>query len=190
MARPRLFEEDRAVESAMRAFWAGGYEATSTEDLCAATGLGRGSVYNTFGGKHQLFERALARYMDGKDTALEELVAGPRPIREKVRALLWQAIDPPVDEPPGCLVVNSMVELAPRDPAVAAMLRRDYQRRWRALRGAFAVSRQTGEITSSKHPGDLAHVVIATITALRVMARAGTDQSALATVATAVLDTL
>lgn len=190
MARPRLFDEDRAVDASMRAFWVNGYEATSTGDLCAATGMGRGSVYNAFGGKHELFERALSRYMDGKDAALEELVAGELPIREKVRTLLWQAIDPPPGEPAGCLVVNSMVELAPRDPAVAAMLNRDYRRRWRALRDAFAVSRRVGEITKSREPGDLAHLVIATITALRVMARAGADRAALEAVAAAVLDTL
>jgi TetR/AcrR family transcriptional regulator, transcriptional repressor for nem operon len=190
MARPRLFDEDRAVDAAMRAFWSRGYEATSTEDLCTATGLGRGSVYNAFGGKHALFERALARYMDGKDAVLEEVLAGQRPIREKVRVLLWWAIDPPADEPPGCLVVNSMVELAPHDPPVAALLDRDYQRRWHMLRDALAASRRSGEITASKRPDDLAHVVIATITALRVLARAGADRAALETVAGAVLDTL
>lgn len=190
MARPRLFNEDRAVDASMRAFWASGYEATSTEDLCAATGMGRGSVYNAFGGKHKLFERALSRYMDGKNASLDELLAGESPIREKVRMLLWQAIDPPADEPAGCLVVNSMVELAPRDPAVAAMLNRDYERRWRALRDAFDASRRAGEITMSREPGNLAHLVIATITSLRVMARAGADRAALEAVAAAVLDTL
>jgi TetR/AcrR family transcriptional regulator, transcriptional repressor for nem operon len=190
MVRPRLFDEDRAVEAAMRAFWAAGYDATSTEDLCAATGMGRGSVYNAFGGKRELFDRALARYMDGRDTALEELMGSDLPIRERVRALLWQAIDPPDGEPAGCLVVNSMVELAPRDPAVARALSGDYQRRWRALRDAFAVSRRAGEIARAKRPGDLAHVVIAAITALRVMARAGAERATLEAVASATLDAL
>ena len=188
MARPRLFDEDQAVDAAMRAFWAGGYEGTSTEDLCATTGMGRGSVYNAFGGKRELFDRALARYMDGKDTALEELLAGELPIREKVRTVLWQTIDPPAGEPSGCLVVNSMVELAPHDPAIAAALNRDYRRRWRALRAAFAASRRSGEIAQSKRPEDLAHLVIGSVTALRVMARAGVDRAALEAVASATLD--
>src|SRR5690606_8821359 len=63
MARPRTFEEEQALEAAMRAFWRRGYEATSTQDLCAATGLGRSSVYNAFDSKRELFTRALRRYM-------------------------------------------------------------------------------------------------------------------------------
>ncbi|HEY4569169.1 MAG TPA: TetR/AcrR family transcriptional regulator, partial [Kribbella sp.] len=43
----------------MRLFWTSGYEATSTQDLCAATGLGRSSVYNTFTSKKALFQRTL-----------------------------------------------------------------------------------------------------------------------------------
>jgi hypothetical protein len=56
--------------------------------------------------------RALARYMDGKDTALEQLMGGGRPVREKVQMLLAQAIDLPAGDPAGRLVVNSMVEMA------------------------------------------------------------------------------
>ena len=67
MARPRKFDEGRALDAAMEAFWAAGYEATSTQDLCDATGLGRSSIYNTFKSKHDLFERALARYMEWQE---------------------------------------------------------------------------------------------------------------------------
>jgi AcrR family transcriptional regulator len=187
MARPRLFDEDQALEAAMLAFWSKGYEATSTEELCAATGLGRGSIYNTFHSKGGLFARSLARYMELKDSAMEEVLAGEAPIREKVRTLLGQVIEPDPGEPAGCLVVNSMVELAPVDPAIATALNRDYQRRWRALDAAFAKSRRAGEIEKAKRPADLAHVVIGTITALRVMAQAGANRTALEAVSKATL---
>ncbi|CAM5718428.1 hypothetical protein SALBM311S_08525 [Streptomyces alboniger] len=64
MARPRTFDEEGALDAAMRTFWEKGYESTSTQDLCDATGLGRSSIYNTFKGQARLFERVLARYID------------------------------------------------------------------------------------------------------------------------------
>ena len=64
VGRPRQFDEDLALDSAMQAFWAKGYEATSLADLMAATGLHKGSLYQAFGDKHSLFIRALNRYLE------------------------------------------------------------------------------------------------------------------------------
>src|SRR4051812_2610114 len=103
MARPRQFDEERAVDAAMRAFWTAGYEATSTQDLCDATGLGRSSIYNTFTSKHDLFERALRRYMATKNTATFALLDGDESAMDKMRTLLQQVVDAPEDDPLGCL---------------------------------------------------------------------------------------
>lgn len=187
MARPRKFEEDRAVEAAMRAFWRVGYEATSTEDLCAATGLGRSSIYNAFSSKHELFEQALRRYMAQRTGALLELLDGDRPIREKLRVVLWWAVDPTPDDPLGCLVVNSIVELAPHDPPIAALLRRDQEQRLTALRTAIAAGQRAGEIAPDRDPLALAHFVVATIQGMQVAARAGADRDVLAAIATTAL---
>ncbi|SHF68136.1 transcriptional regulator, TetR family [Streptoalloteichus hindustanus] len=174
----------------MRAFWAAGYEATSTQDLCAATGLGRSSVYNTFASKHDLFEKALVRYMETKSTAAEAVLASARPVREKVRVLLWRAVDGEPEDPVGCLVVNAMVELAPKDSRIAALLARDYDRRLEALRVALEAGRRAGEIAADRDPRQLAHFVISSITGLVVLARSGADRSALEAVATSVLAAL
>ena len=60
MARPREFDEDEVLEKALAVFWAKGFEGATVDDLEQATGLGRGSLYGAFGGKHELFLRALA----------------------------------------------------------------------------------------------------------------------------------
>ncbi|MCA2224268.1 TetR/AcrR family transcriptional regulator [Nonomuraea aurantiaca] len=190
MARPREFEEERAIEAAMRAFWSAGYEGTSTQDLCEATGLGRSSIYNTFKSKHDLFDKALRRYMDSKTASLMELLEGELPVREKVRALLWQAVDVETGDPVGCLVVNSLVELAPRDPEVAEQLRRDGERRLGALRAAFELGQSRGELEADRDPAALAHFVVAAISGMRVMARGGSDREALESVAKTTLDAL
>ncbi|QBS44124.1 TetR/AcrR family transcriptional regulator [Nocardia sp. CS682] len=190
MPRPRQFDEERAVDAAMRAFWTAGYEATSTQDLCDATGLGRSSIYNTFTSKHDLFERALRRYMTTKNAATFALLDGDEPAKDKMRALLWQVVDAPEQDPLGCLVVNSMIELAPRDPEVAAALRADQRLRLAALRTVLESGRRAGEIDKSKKAEDLAHFVVATISGMRVAARSGADRTALAAIATTALNAL
>ncbi|MCP2257594.1 transcriptional regulator, TetR family [Streptoalloteichus tenebrarius] len=187
MARPRTFDEERALEAAMRAFWAVGYEATTTEDLCAATGLGRSSVYNTFRSKRELFEKALAHYMEVRTAAVLDLLGSDLPTREKIRALLWQTVDADPDDPDGCLVVNTMVEVAPRDPKIAECLRRDHDRRLEALRRAFLAGQRAGEIDGDRNPDDLACFVIATITGMRVLVRGGADRAAVEAVANTAL---
>ncbi|HEX6353778.1 TetR/AcrR family transcriptional regulator [Actinophytocola sp.] len=183
MARPREFDEDRAMDAAMRAFWRSGYEATSTQDLCAATGLGRSSIYNTFHSKHALFERALTRYMTARTDAAVTALERSAPIHDKLRELLWETVDPPADDPVGCLVVNSLVELAPRDEVIGAALTRDQTRRHEALRAALAAARSDRELPKTANPEALAHFVMATISGMRVMARGGADRNTLAAVA-------
>jgi AcrR family transcriptional regulator len=183
MPRPREFDEDRALDAAMRAFWQAGYEATSTQDLCVATGLGRSSIYNTFHSKRTLFEQSLRQYMSVRTDWLEEMLGRPGPVREKVRELLWNAVDPPEGDPLGCLVVNSLVELAPKDEEVAAALARDQARRHEALRAALTAARREGELPPTADPVALAHFVMATISGMQVMARGGANQAALTAIA-------
>ncbi|TDD76632.1 TetR/AcrR family transcriptional regulator [Actinomadura darangshiensis] len=184
MARPRKFDEGRAVEAAMRAFWADGYEATSTQELCAATGLGRSSIYNTFASKHELFVKALAHYMDTRTDRLVELLKdGDGPVRERLRTVLEWAVAPDEDDPSGCLVVNATVELGPHDPDIAERLERDRRRRFATLKGAVQDGMRTGEIEAGKDAEALAHFMISTISGIQVAARGGADRGTLKAIA-------
>ncbi|MGI5167466.1 TetR/AcrR family transcriptional regulator [Spirillospora sp. CA-253888] len=189
MARPRKFDEERAIDAAMHAFWAAGYEATSTEDLCRATGLGRSSIYNTFKSKRELFDKALRHYTTVRTARILEALDGDRPVHDKIRTMFGQALQADGDEV-GCLVVNASVELAPRDPEVAALLKRDYDVRFNALRTVFDTGRRTGEIAPDKEPERLAHFVIAAIGGMQVAASAGADRATLQMIADTALTAL
>ncbi|MEU5834384.1 TetR/AcrR family transcriptional regulator [Streptomyces diacarni] len=185
MARPRLFDEERALDAAMRAFWEKGYEATSTQDLCEATGLGRSSIYNTFTSKHALFQRSLARYVETMTALQLEIVedAG-RPALERFEALFACIIEQEFAQRRdgrsiGCLSVNTTVELAARDPGVADVLARDVELRLAALRAAVEAGQRAGEIPSGQAPAELARFVNAVIAGMRVSAQGGADRAAL-----------
>ncbi|MEU2725242.1 TetR/AcrR family transcriptional regulator [Streptomyces smyrnaeus] len=196
MARPRLFDEERALDAAMRAFWEKGYEATSTQDLCEATGLGRSSIYNTFSSKHDLFQRALARYVDAMTAQqLEILEDVERSALERIEALFERIIEQEFEQrwagrSIGCLSVNTTVELAARDPEVDRVLTRDLRVRLDALRAAVEAGQRAGEITADRESEALARFVNAVIGGMRVSAQGGADRPALKGIAATAVSAL
>ena len=124
MSRPRAFDPDAALAAARDAFWQRGYEATSLADLEAATGLSRSSIYQAFGSKRALFDAAVdhyrARLMDPMLQRLEQPDARPDDVRAYLAGLAatFRADGPLAAR--GCLVVNTMAELADRDDAARA----------------------------------------------------------------------
>ncbi|MER7247436.1 TetR/AcrR family transcriptional regulator [Kribbella sp. NPDC000426] len=178
MPRPRTFDEDRAIDAAMRVFWSAGYEATSTQDLCAATGLGRSSIYNTFTSKRDLFDRALRRYVDQFTAAqLEVIEDSTVPIRERVRRILWTAVEPEPDDPAGCFVINTIVELGPKDAEIVDLLDRDHESKLTALTTAIRAAQDAGELDPEQDATGLATYVFTVLGGLRVASRRGADRA-------------
>lgn len=197
MARPRTFDEDRALDAAMHAFWANGYEATSTQDLCEATGLGRSSIYNTFTSKHDLFRRALARYIELMSAPQADILEDVgRSGIERIRALFARIVDTEFDyrdddeHSIGCLTVNTVVELARRDPEAAALAERDLTHRLALMRVALEAGQRDGTITTRRDADTLARFINATIGGMRVSAQAGAGRAALESIAETALDAL
>jgi TetR/AcrR family transcriptional repressor of nem operon len=93
MARHREFDASAALDRATEAFWTKGYEATSLDDLCAATGLSRSSLYATFGSKRNLLLLAVDRYAELRTPKLAAALARPVSIRDAIGALLAELID-------------------------------------------------------------------------------------------------
>ncbi|MFC8827540.1 TetR/AcrR family transcriptional regulator [Streptomyces sp. NPDC057137] len=196
MARPRTFDEERALDAAMRAFWANGYEATSTQDLCDVTGLGRSSIYNTFSSKQDLFRRALARYIETTTSNQLAILENPeRPAAERLRALFASIVDAEFENRGdgrslGCLTVNTTVELAGRDEESDRMLERDTGRRLASLRATIEDGQRAGDITSTRDAGSLARFLVAVIGGMRVSAQGGADRPTLESIAGTAMDAL
>jgi AcrR family transcriptional regulator len=191
-----MFDEQRALDAAMHTFWEKGYEATSTQDLCEATGLGRSSIYNTFKSKRDLFERALAHYIDTMTTAQLAVLEDPRRrAADRIRDLFAMVVDGETEHRAGgrglgCLTVNTTVEMAGRDSRAARLLERDTARRLAVLRAVIEEGRRDGSITSRRDAGALARFVNAAIGGMRISSQGGADRAALESIAEVTLDAL
>jgi TetR/AcrR family transcriptional repressor of nem operon len=192
MARPREFDVDAAVERAMQVFWAKGYEPTSLDDLCEATGLGRSSLYAAFGDKHALYLDALARYEEGSAARLNEALTRPVPVREAIAGFIARLIDDIVAGPGrrGCFIGNCAAELARDDREAAARVRRSLERIETAFRDALGRAKARGEIVRTADVGALARFFTAGIQGLRLVGKANPDRAALDDIAGVMLRAL
>lgn len=123
MSRPREFDEEEVLEAAMDAFRRRGFEATSVADLTEAMGIGKASLYASFGDKQALYTRALRHYQALVRDQFAAVLAGSAPLRERVTTLLRIAggLEPPQGDGT-CLCVLSSVERGRHDAATAAQL--------------------------------------------------------------------
>ncbi|WP_370963457.1 TetR/AcrR family transcriptional regulator [Amycolatopsis sp. cg9] len=184
MARPREFDETAAVEKAMHAFWEHGYEATSTQDLCAATGLGRSSVYNTFTSKRALFQRSLTHYTSTQLGKRQAILDGPGTAAERLAAVLDQAIEDDLEpRRRGCFVVNTLAELGVPDDEVGAALRNDTDRNLAMFAECVREGVLDGSLRDGLDPAAVAEFLLGTTSGLRVMARRGTSRDSMHAVA-------
>ncbi|UMP05023.1 TetR/AcrR family transcriptional regulator [Amycolatopsis sp. EV170708-02-1] len=191
MARPKEFDERAAVGRAMDAFWARGYEGTSTQALCEATGLGRSSIYNTFTSKHALFMRALDHYAERGIAARTALFEEPRTGIERIRALFAYTIDEEVEHHGrGCLVVNTVAEFGERDPEIKARIDADTRRHLSLLSACAKEGQLDGTIDSGREPGAVAEFAHSTVAGLRLMSRRGADRAAMEAVAAIAVDAI
>ena len=149
MPRPRKFDESDVIAAARDAFWTRGYGATSVDDLAAATGLGKGSLYGAFGDKHGLFIRALDDYITTSlDTVYAQLRdSGYGAYERLTRHIRWQASAAATDKARrGCMMARTAAELGSTDDDVGDKIERAYSI-WRgALADTIAEAQRDGDI--------------------------------------------
>lgn len=157
VGRPREFDVDQALNAAMEAFWAKGYEATSLTDLMSATGLHKGSLYQAFGDKHSLFIQALKRYLNEMlRREYEEFANASTPLEglRNVAHSLVDLVDDDSNPPKGCMAVNAVVEMAPHDPEVRAIMNEHVQRMRNMIEKKVADAQAAG-LMSRERPAEL-----------------------------------
>jgi len=182
MPRPREFEPEQVLDTAMREFWARGYRATSVDDLVRATGVKPGSLYGAFpGGKHALLMGSLDRYsklvVPQKLGELEDPGASLAEVRAYFDGLVSDLLSPEGRQ--GCLLVNSAIENAAADPAVAAVVRGHHARLEHCFTAALRTAQRRGEIPAAVDPVARAKGLVAASQGLMVIGKANPDEEVL-----------
>jgi TetR/AcrR family transcriptional regulator, transcriptional repressor for nem operon len=192
VARPRSFEREEVVAKALAVFWRQGYQATSVQDMVAATGLNRGSLYDTFGDKHGLFLEVVEHYRAHVSARRLARLEEPGPARQKIATFFSDMVAFSLGEGRllGCLMTNSAVELAPHDRDTRLAVAANMAAMEAAFRRVLTRAKKSGELAADKSPADLARFLTATANGLRVMAKVNPDRATLTSVVRVALQAL
>ena len=178
LGRPLEFNPDKVIDCAMEVFWCKGYTATSMTDLLKAMNLSKSSLYQTFGSKHQLFERCLDRYADWLYTdmakQLDESTSGYSFIENFLDSIANTAQSP--EGAKGCLMVNSTIEFGQKDPLIATAIADNLQLFSKLYMEAVKKAQKEGDISLDADPQVITNYLHVSISGLRTMVKAGADK--------------
>jgi AcrR family transcriptional regulator len=172
MGRPRSFDEEVALERAMRLFWRQGYEGTSLEDLTSTLGIAKPSLYAAFGNKRSLFSKAVERYTRTVRESLQRALDEPKS-EDVVRRFLRLYTEPCADAPPGCFLVQGALACSPESAEVQREVTERRQEAEVLLAQRLARAQKEGDLPADARPNDLARYVCTVAQGLSVQASGG-----------------
>jgi AcrR family transcriptional regulator len=193
MARPRGFDEGEVLRAARDQFWSAGYAATRVDDIAAATGLGKGSLYGAFGDKHHLFLRTFDDHCAGLIEAVRRALDGPdEGACERLRAHVLAVANATADDVGlrGCLLAKGAAELSGQDPAVAAAARRTFAAIEELLASCIAGAQRAGDLKQDEDPARLAGLLLAVLRGIEALGKGGSSPDSLRAIADTALGLL
>jgi AcrR family transcriptional regulator len=181
--RPRAYDPDVALQSALEAFWKGGYSGTSLDDLAAATGMNRPSLYAGFGDKRAIYLKALEHYWQRNLKAMRNTLSAEKPLRESVQQVFNGALAIYFSgggRPRGCFAVGTATTEVFEDPQIRTAFMDGMRALDECWETRFRIARESGELAPAADPETLAGLASAVLSRLAVRARAGTPRAELA----------
>ncbi len=181
MARPREFAETTALDGAVECFWRQGYAATSVRDLAAEMGMSCASLYNAFGDKRAVFLQALERYLDGSMRERIRRFETTRPPKQAIRGFIHEIVRRSLADADrrGCLLVNSAMELAPRDRRLQPVIAARLEELEAFFRRMVAAAQRDGTVPRERSAAELARLLLGVVLGIRVLARSKPDPALL-----------
>jgi TetR/AcrR family transcriptional repressor of nem operon len=168
----KRFDRDEVLDRAMALFWDRGYAATGMTRLLQQMGIGRQSLYDTFGDKKSLYLAALQRYHDFLGEQWSAALDAPGPPLENLKRLLRRTVE--IAQTTGfcgCFIGNAMAEFGDGDAEVRRRLARSIGRLEGMLVRMLQSAREAGELSPQARPRDLARLLLVTIQGAALLSR-------------------
>jgi TetR/AcrR family transcriptional repressor of nem operon len=180
MARPREFDEAVVLDAAIQCFWSRGYEATSIRDLVGTAGITSASLYNAFGDKRALYQKALDQYVEASISDRIRRCEDLAP-RQAIGAFFAEILKRSHDDPQhkGCMLVNAALDVAPHDADFRKVVAGVLVRIEAFFRDRVEAGQAEGTITRSLSAESLAHHLLGVLMGVRVLARVRPERALL-----------
>ena len=173
--RPKQYDEDVALQAAGEVFWAKGFSATSLDDLSAAMGMNRPSIYRAFGDKEAIYRKALMQFLQGMESAFERTMLAENDIRKALASFYREAlvVYTSGEQPKGCLVMSTAVAAATCHPEIQADLLNVIRSLDQKIAMRLEQAREAGQLEASFDATGRAAVAQSLLHSLSLRARAG-----------------
>jgi len=191
--RPRAYQPEVALARALDVFWKEGFAATSLDDLSAATGMNRPSLYGAFGDKRELYIKSYESYRDRARQRMGEVFSVDLPLRQMLERIYGIALDMYLsgkDGPRGCFTVMTATSEAVLDPSIRAMVISGLVETDRFFARIFRRAQERGELAASADPQVLALIASGTLHTIAVRARAQVPRAELEAIVNGALDVM
>jgi AcrR family transcriptional regulator len=188
--RPRAYEPDVALGKALDLFRKRGFAATSLDDLSAATGMNRPSLYGAFGDKRDLYIKSYRRYRDDARAAMIGIFRDELPIRERLQRIYAVALDIYLsgDSPRGCFTVVTAASDAVADSEIRALALDGFVELDKAFASCFRRARENGELSAAADISVLGQLASATLHTVALRARARVSRKELEAIVNGAID--
>ena len=184
MARTKEFDRDEALQKAIGVFCDKGYAAASTDELMRAMKISRQSMYDTFGDKRRLYLEAFRRYIaDSINEQIGYLEKSSSPLAGIEKMLIAFAKRTELDGIVGCMGVNAICEFGRSDPEITLLGDAESIRLTSALERALRQAKRKKEISKLVKESAAAQFLKATLSGMKVSAKAGADTRTLKSIA-------
>jgi TetR/AcrR family transcriptional regulator, copper-responsive repressor len=191
--RPRAYQPEIALGKALDLFRKNGFAATSLDDLSAATGMNRPSLYGAFGDKRELYIKSHQRYRADARAAMIDIFRAELPIRKRLEKIYAVALGIYLSGeagPRGCFTVMTAASEAVADPDIRAMVLEGFVELDKAFASCFRLAREKGELPVTADPVVLAQIASATIHTIAIRARARVPRRELEAIVKGAIDVM